>query len=106
MTAITNTPRPGDTPEQVAARTAPRGQYVPREATPRRADLAFLTNPGPNVYLLNLQFPGPENLRVEISKAQLANILVDGAGMALRGCDSVRLGPEALQPAKPYAEPA
>jgi hypothetical protein len=48
------------------------------------AQRAFLTQPAPGVYLLNIQFEGEEISRVEISKAQLGNIIVDGAGMAWR----------------------
>ena len=51
---------------------------------PRPAKLAFLTCPGPNVYLLNLRVEGEDFYRLEISKAQLANMIVDGAAMALR----------------------
>ncbi len=50
----------------------------------RVAQLAYLTSPGPGIYLLNIQFEGEEISRVEISKAQLGNIIVDGAAMAWR----------------------
>ncbi len=80
---------------------------------PSRAKLAFLTEPSAGVFVLNFQFGDGEVMQLEISKAQLGNILVDGAGMALQSCkreqttiDSVRLGPEAIEPAKPYTEPA
>lgn len=49
-----------------------------------KADLAYLTNPGPGVFLLNLKFEGREIERIELTKDQLGNIIADGAGMALR----------------------
>jgi hypothetical protein len=94
----TNTRRPGETPAQDAARTDPRGVSAARPAK-----LAFLTQPAPGVYHLNLRVEGEDFYRIEISKAQLANIVVDGAGMALR---SIRLGPESLVTSGPYVEPA
>ena len=65
---------------------------------PAFAKLAYLTHPAPDVYLLNFQYGRDVELhQVQISKAQLGNILVDGAGMALRECDrSVRLGAESF----------
>lgn len=48
------------------------------------AKLAFLSQPSPGVFHMNLQFENGANLRVDISKAQLGNILVDGTAMALR----------------------
>lgn len=54
--------------------------------TARPAKLAFLTQPAPGVYLLNLRVEGEDFYRLEISRAQLGNIIVDGAGMALRDC--------------------
>lgn len=47
------------------------------------AKLAYLTSPAPGVFVLNLQIDG-EFSRVEISKAHLANILIDGTAWALR----------------------
>jgi hypothetical protein len=73
--------------------------------TPRPAKLAFLTQPAPGVYLLNLRVEGEDFYRLEISKGQLANIVVDGAGMALRA-PSTRLGHESLSPIGPYTETA
>lgn len=56
------------------------------------ANLAYLTSPAPGRYLLNIQSPEGVLQRIEISKAQLGNIVVDGAGMALRANDiNVRL---------------
>ncbi len=50
-----------------------------------KAKLAYLTSPAPNVFVLNIQEDGNEGIeRVEISKAHLANILIDGAALALR----------------------
>jgi hypothetical protein len=51
---------------------------------PRPAKLAFLTQPAPGLYLLNLRVEGEDFYRLEISKGQLDNIVVDGANMALR----------------------
>jgi len=49
------------------------------------AKLAYLTSPARGVFLLNFQVEGrPEFSRVEISKAHLANIIIDGASFALR----------------------
>jgi hypothetical protein len=54
-------------------------------SAPRTAKLAYLTQPSPGVFVLNLQFEGDqESSLVEISRAQLGNILVDGAAMAFR----------------------
>ena len=52
----------------------------------RAAKIAYLTQPAPGVFLLNLQLEG-EFQRVEITKAQLGNILVDGTAMALRATE-------------------
>jgi hypothetical protein len=49
------------------------------------AKIAYLTTPRPGVFVLNLQPEGEEGiLRFEISKAHLANILIDGTSLALR----------------------
>lgn len=48
-----------------------------------KAKLAFLTQPAPGLYLLNLQFHNGAFMRVDISKSQLSNIVVEGARMAL-----------------------
>jgi hypothetical protein len=49
------------------------------------AKLAYLTSPAPNRFILNYQEEGKEGIeRVEISKAHLANILIDGTALALR----------------------
>lgn len=61
---------------------------------PRPAKLAFLTCPAPGIYLLNLRVEGEDFYRIEISKAQLGNIVVDGAAMAFR--ESTRLGPQSI----------
>lgn len=44
---------------------------------PKKARLAYLTIPAPEVLLLNLQIEG-EFMRVEISREQLAGIVVVG----------------------------
>jgi hypothetical protein len=49
------------------------------------AKLAFLTTPAPDRYILNIQPHWSDQLfRFEISKAHLANILIDGCALALR----------------------
>lgn len=49
------------------------------------ARLAYLTSPGPGRYVLNLQVAGTgETYAIEISKAHLANLVIDGASWALR----------------------
>lgn len=50
-----------------------------------KAKLAYLTTPAPGVYVLNLQTEGsPDWLQYEITKAHLANIIIDGAALSLR----------------------
>lgn len=78
---ITNTSRPGETAEQAAARTAPRGQFVDSTAWP--AKLFYLSEPSRGVFIVNIQIDEALS-RIEITKDQLANFLVDGAAMALR----------------------
>lgn len=83
-TVITNTPRPGETAEQVAARTAPRRPPTPLITAQRAAKLFYLTEPSRGVFMVNIQtWPGSVD-RIEITKDQLANFLVDGSAMALR----------------------
>ena len=52
------------------------------------AKLAYLTTPAPNRFILNFQSVdtlGNEVLmQVEISKAHLANLIIDGTSLALR----------------------
>ena len=49
------------------------------------AKLAYLTTPAPGVFVLNIQPEASEGVwRFEISKAHLANILIDGTALALR----------------------
>jgi hypothetical protein len=44
-----------------------------------------LTSPAPNRFILNYQEEGKDGIeRVEITKAHLANILIDGTALALR----------------------
>jgi hypothetical protein len=56
----------------------------------RTAKLAYLTQPEPGVYLLNLQFDEPGMARgkaferVEITRDQLRNIVADGVAMVLQ----------------------
>jgi hypothetical protein len=49
----------------------------------KTARLAYLTQPSPDVILLNLQV-AEDIERVEITRDQLRNILIDGAAMAFR----------------------
>lgn len=54
------------------------------------ARLAYLTTPAPDRFVLNIQPEGgTEFIQYEISRAHLANILIDGTALALR--DNVRL---------------
>ena len=46
----------------------------------KRAHLAFITEPSPGVYLLNLD-DGKKFTRVQINEDQLANLISDGARM-------------------------
>ena len=52
------------------------------------AKLAYLTSPGPNVFILNFQVDheggGAFVFQFEISRAHLANIIIDGASFSLR----------------------
>lgn len=53
------------------------------------ARIAYLSTPAPGVYVLNIQPEGQEGcLRYEISKAHLANIIIDGTTLALRDIDN------------------
>jgi hypothetical protein len=79
----TNTPRPGDVWEQIAARTAPRGKPDPLEPSAWPAQMFYLTEPSRGTFIVNFRV-GMELQRIEITRDQLANFLVDGAAMALR----------------------
>jgi len=49
------------------------------------AKLFYLTTPAPNRYVVNFQlFGSDELLSIEISKAHLTNVIIDGASLALR----------------------
>lgn len=49
------------------------------------AKIAYLTSPAPNRFILNYQEDGKDGIeRIEITRAHLANIIVDGASFALR----------------------
>ena len=49
------------------------------------AKFAYLTTPVPGIFVLNFQLGNdPTIQRVEISKAHLANILIDGTAWILR----------------------
>jgi hypothetical protein len=47
------------------------------------AKLAFLTEPSPGVFHLNLRVEGSDFYRIEISRGQLSNFIIDGSRMAL-----------------------
>lgn len=50
-----------------------------------KAKLAYITSPAPNRFILHVQPEDCEGiLTFEISKAHLANIIIDGASMSLR----------------------
>ena len=56
------------------------------------ARLAYLTTPGPDRFVLNIQpFGSDDLLHFEIAKAHLANILIDGAALALHEYSSNRV---------------
>ncbi|MET4184942.1 hypothetical protein ABIB94_007071 [Bradyrhizobium sp. JR7.2] len=49
------------------------------------AKIAYFATPGPNRYMIKFQLFGSDEIQsVEISKAHLANIIIDGASLALR----------------------
>lgn len=49
------------------------------------AKLAYLTTPAPGRYVLNIQPFGAEGImRIEIGRAHLENIVIDGTSLALR----------------------
>lgn len=67
--------------------------------TPAR--IAYLSTPAPGVYVLNIQPEGEEGIqRFEISRAHLANIVIDGASLALRESHSSHRVPETSSPAE------
>ena len=73
---------------------------------PELAKRFYVTEPSRGVFIVNFQLDG-EIQRFRISQDQIGLFLVDGAGMAHRACGLFsRLGPEAFEPAKLYAEPA
>ena len=50
-----------------------------------KSRLAYLTSPAPQVYVLNIQICGSDELlRFEISEGHLANIVITGTSLALR----------------------
>lgn len=58
------------------------------------ARIAYLTSPAPGRFLLNIQPEGTHDIaRYEISKAHLANIVIDGASFALRETSVHRVQP-------------
>lgn len=64
------------------------------------AKLAYLTTPAPDRFVLNIQPDGTtEFVQYEISKAHLANILIDGTALALRDSSRVQVNPNAANEA-------
>jgi hypothetical protein len=58
------------------------------------AKIAYLTTPAPDRFVLNIQpFGSDDILRFEISRAHLANILIDGTSLALRDNSIHRVQP-------------
>jgi hypothetical protein len=56
------------------------------------AKIAFLTTPGPNRFVLNIQTFGCDDVQqFEISKHHLANIVIDGCALALRETSTSRV---------------
>lgn len=56
------------------------------------AKIAYLTSPAPNRFILNYQEEGQEGIsRVEISKAHLTNLIIDGASFAFRESSNHRV---------------
>jgi len=54
------------------------------------AKLFYLTSPAPGSYLIHYQLSGSDVLTsVEIAKAHLANVVIDGASFALRESNRV-----------------
>lgn len=85
---LTNTPRDGETPEQIAARTAPRGPCIAFDSAAWPATMFYLTEPSRGRFIVNFRI-AMELQRIEITADQLRNFLVDGTAMALRTGDRV-----------------
>jgi hypothetical protein len=57
------------------------------------AKIAYLSTPGPNRFVLNIQAFGSADLqKFEITKAHMINILIDGTALALRDNYQAQLG--------------
>lgn len=67
------------------------------------AKLAYLTTPAPDTFILNFQVDhegeGAFVFQFEISKAHLANILIDGTALALRETSIHRVQPNLTESA-------
>jgi len=58
------------------------------------ARIAYLTTPGPDRFVLNIQPFGSDDIQsFEISRHHLANILIDGTALALRETSTNRVPP-------------
>jgi len=56
------------------------------------AKIAYLTTPGPNRFILNIQTFGSDDIQsFEISRHHLSNILIDGCALALRETSTIRI---------------
>lgn len=58
------------------------------------AKIAYLTTPGPDRFVLNIQPFGSNDVQsFEISRHHLANIVIDGCALALRETSTHRVPP-------------
>jgi hypothetical protein len=56
------------------------------------AKIAYLTTPGPDRFVLNIQTFGCDDVQqFEISRHHLANIIIDGCALALRETSTCRV---------------
>ena len=56
------------------------------------AKIAYLTTPGPDRFVLNIQTLGCDDVQqFEISRHHLANIIIDGTALALRETSTCRV---------------
>lgn len=70
------------------------------------ARIAYLSTPAPGRYILNFQVEGEECLRqFEISRAHLANLIIDGTTLALRE-NQAQSGPSNRVPVSSQTESA
>jgi hypothetical protein len=71
------------------------------------AKIAYLSTPGPDRFVLNIQTFGSDDLQqFEITKAHMINILIDGTALALRENYQAQLGPSNRVPVTTSQESA